>query len=266
MTKIDRVEQLPEWFDLQKYRECETFGAAQWERNLEDRAVVWNCIEIGEKYGLAELLPQEIEWVPLLLEKLRATPIESEAVRGSKPIRALHYDDIGHKLYDDSKDETLRTCWERLSSDPLGDSDNCRWSPIGTITTLFESGYPIMVDLRATDSVLTAAFSEWLKEARLNQPSSASKRERPAYQDWARYGLLPYLDLLIWAKETRHSISHQVMSEAVGYRKGGDSFRKTVPKLAAALMHSLAELEALASMEATSEQPGVRVTPEQLMT
>ncbi|AKN29155.1 hypothetical protein AB691_4303 [Stutzerimonas stutzeri] len=61
---------------------------------------------------------------------------------------------------------------------------------------------------------------------------------------------MPYLDLFIWSKETGNQISHHLMAEAVGYHKGGDSFRKTVPKLAAELMDSLAELEALASIEA----------------
>ena len=46
------------------------------------------------------------------------------------------------------------------------------------------------------------------------------------------------------------------MAQAVGYRKGGDSFRKTVPKLAGELMRSLAELEALAAIEAASEKLG----------
>lgn len=254
MAKIDRVEDLPEWFDLQKYRGCELFGAAQWFRNLEDRAVIWDCIEMGQRYGITALLPQEIEWLPQLLKGLRESPIQIEAVRGSKPIRAMQYDDIAHKFYDDGKTENLRDCWKEITADPLCAEHRCRWSPVGPITTLFQSGYPIMVDLRATDSVLTAAFSEWLKDCRAKQPSNASKRERPAYKDWARYGLLPYLDLTIWAKESGHLISHHLMAEAVGYRKGGDSFRKTVPKLASALMYSLAELEALASMENASEQ------------
>ena len=90
----------------------------------------------------------------------------------------------------------------------------------------------------------------------LEAVDAASKRERPAYKDWARYGLLPYLDLLTWAMETGNQIPHHVMAQAVGYRKGGDSFRKTVPKLAGELMRSLAELEALAAIEAASEKLG----------
>nr|WP_302850354.1 DUF6387 family protein [Pseudomonas aromaticivorans] len=112
----------------------------------------------------------------------------------------------------------------------------------------------LAVNLQANDSVLMAAFAAWLKDARIKHPTA--KRERPAYWSWAAYGLLPYLDLLIWAKETGSQIPHHVMAEAVGYRKGGDSFRKTVPKLATELMHNLGELEALAAIEAASEKLG----------
>ncbi|MCY1410335.1 hypothetical protein D9M71_257030 [compost metagenome] len=109
------------------------------------------------------------------------------------------------------------------------------------------------MDLRATDSVLIAAFCDWLKGARAKASTNISKRERPAYKDWARYGLLPYLDLRIWEMETGNRIPHRIMAEAVGYLKGGDSFRKTVPTLADDLMQSLSELEALAAVETRTE-------------
>ncbi|MCY1462919.1 hypothetical protein D9M71_807470 [compost metagenome] len=54
---------------------------------------------------------------------------------------------------------------------------------------------------------------------------------------------------------TGNQISHQVMSEAVGYRKGGDSFRKNVPTLRVELAQNLAELEALAAIERHLEKP-----------
>lgn len=115
----------------------------------------------------------------------------------------------------------------------------------------------IQVDMAATDAVLVAAFASWLKEQRMLETiDAASKRERLAYAKWHGYGLLPYLDLLIWAMETGNQIPHHVMAQAVGYCKGGDSFRKTVPKLADELMSSLAELEALAAIEAASEKLG----------
>lgn len=255
MAKIDRVEDLPEWFDLKNYEECMHFGARRWASNLEVRSIIFGCFETLEKHHIpVELYPQEMDWLPQVIADLRATPIEAGPNEKQGPIRALLYDDIAHRCLDDRKDQKLAEHWQQLSSNPSNGNSDFLFSEVGQITTLFDTGHPIMVDLRATDSVLIEAFAIWLKENRSKRAaSSASKRERPAYKDWARYGLLPYLDLSIWAKETGTQIPHHVMAEAVGYRKGGDSFRKTVPKLAADLMYSLAELDALAGIEAEPE-------------
>lgn len=37
MAKINRVDDLPEWFDLKKYIGCESFGAVAWLEQLERR-------------------------------------------------------------------------------------------------------------------------------------------------------------------------------------------------------------------------------------
>ncbi len=252
MAKIETLAQLPEWFRLEKYRECESFNAARWVNNLETRSVILDCFGVMENHRLPmELYPQIHEWLPAVLEALRRSPIEEGACRHSMPIRPLIFQDLAWQAQHDRGDERRTCLWEHVAA---GNYDN--WAleaRVGTITRLFDSAYPVMVDLQASDPVLIEAFADWLRTARAELPSGTSKRERPAYKDWGRYGLLPYLDLFIWAKETGNQISHHLMAEAVGYRKGGDSFRKTVPKLAAELMNSLAELEALASIEAQSE-------------
>lgn len=116
-----------------------------------------------------------------------------------------------------------------------------------------EKSCALNVDLSATDAVLIEAFKLWLKEVR--EQTTTHKRERPAYLSWARYGLLPYLDLSIWMKLTNKSIPHELMARAVGYPNGGDSWRKTVPKIREDLAQVLAELEALATIEADMEKP-----------
>jgi hypothetical protein len=129
-------------------------------------------------------------------------------------------------------------------------SDNELNTPIGIGS---DHSYPLNVDLRASDSILIEGFIALLRDVRSHQ-AVVSKRERPAYKLWAHYGLLPYLDLHIWSKESGASIPHHVMAEAVGYRKGGDSFRKTVPPLARSLMADLSNLEALSAIEGVPEE------------
>ncbi len=94
-----------------------------------------------------------------------------------------------------------------------------------------------------------------LKEVRAQQPE-IRKRNRPAYKDWARYGLLPYLDLLpFWSKETERNIPRRIFSAAVSrYDKGESALSKTVVPLAASLMRDLSELVALANYEGREQK------------
>jgi len=108
----------------------------------------------------------------------------------------------------------------------------------------------VMVNLDASNAEITRAFAAWLKEIRACKKPGA-KSSRPLYDRWAGYGLLPYLDLKIWAMETDSHIPRHVMSSDVaGYNKGESTFSKTVPPLAANLMRDLSELQALAAVEA----------------
>lgn len=275
MIKIDRVEDLPEWFDLEKYKPCETFGAAEWLHELGRRAelIRFHPDYMGSFEEQGDVLHELISELWRASTEVNSWPLRQSPVdlQGSAiaepalmPVRAVLTMDL---LMQTRRDEIAKM------EGKCGDEKVNRWAAIGDprfpmregvrvarvpieIDDYTERTPPrpvIQVDLSATDSVLLNAFGVWLKEARARQPV-ASKRERQTYKDWARYGLLPYLDLLIWAMETSSQIPHHVMAQAVGYRKGGDSFRKTVPKLAVEMMRSLAELEALAAIEAVSEK------------
>jgi hypothetical protein len=107
-----------------------------------------------------------------------------------------------------------------------------------------------MVNLGATDGEIKLAFDACLKEVRANQQAKA-KREKPSYKNWARYGLLPYLDLLIWSMETDTNIIDRVMSAAISaYDAGEGNLRTTLAPLAAELMSSLSALQALVAVQA----------------
>ncbi|MDO8863706.1 DUF6387 family protein [Haliea sp. E1-2-M8] len=249
MAKIDRVEDLPDWFDLDKYQLCKSFAAVDWLSNLETRRSIFELIALGDGEATKRA------------EYLRDDPIDNLLYcfggGPANPVRSLRYADLATRASFD------------ILLDPFLSKNNGLWAKIiehmttGNFFPSSELGtpigsdcldtYPILVDLRASDSILIDAFATWLRDAR-SEIAIDSKRERPAYKYWARYGLLPYLDLRIWSKETGHSIPHHVMAEAVGYRKGGDSFRKTVPPLAKRLMADLSNLEALAAIEGNPEE------------
>lgn len=268
MAKIDRVEDLPDWFDLDKYHECKKFNAGDWYNCLSVRREFMCVLFLGLRHGFSVDEFYGESCGPQVL--MRLDPLDWRAVRATHwgaseesksppdfPVRELEFVDLLFQRQSDFEDEAegrgsrMAELWRLL--------DNHAWSevmekldgvPVGSVGGRSET---IKVDMAATDAVLIAAFSSWLKRARAQYPTVTSKRERPAYKDWASYGLLPYLDLMLWSKEIGIHIPHHIMAEAVGYRKGGDSFRKTVPKLADDLMQSLSELEALAAIEADPE-------------
>ncbi|MBT8768079.1 DUF6387 family protein [Metapseudomonas boanensis] len=255
MAKIGRVEDLPGWFNLREYQSCESFMAIDWLTCLKTRQLIIELISIGDIYGASDLA-----------ERVRNDPtdcfrLDWEALES--PVRPLSFADIAFKggmslmlgpAFPKEAEQWAQTANKIAAGD---------WIPDSSMRTPIENSNDesrsLFVNLRATDSVLKDAFSAWLKDVR-SQQRTASKRERPAYHSWARYGLLPYLDLFIWTKLTGNQIPYQLMSEAVGYcqggsSKGGESFQRNVRPLRLNLPQKLAELEALAAIEAHQEEP-----------
>lgn len=273
MAKIERPEDLPSWYKLDKYAACANFDALQWLHQLERRS---ELLKLHPDFVITEQPEDELFksvamdiWKGTMTED--ATAIRNDPTRNASeiepatlPVRDVFALDLWRQAYLDEIEKRKG----RLSPEKAE-----RWRAIGdnraTLDDWLKSKHSaieidhyrpysppapvITVDMRATDSVLIDAFTNWLKEKRKHQAFAFSKREKPAYKDWARYGLLPYIDLMTWAKEHDHNIPHHFMAQTVGYVKGGDSFRKTVPKLADELMRDLSELEALAALESAAE-------------
>lgn len=269
MIKLDRLEELPEWFDLDSYRDCKKFNALDWYNCLTIRRELIGYLQFSSRHGI----PVRDVWgsvgEPQIL--IRRAPLDWRALRSTywfateesksppdSPVRELEFADLLFQResdFDDEyegKDSRKAELWMAFNNHNWTEAlEKLEGIAVGCVSGRLET---IKVDMAASDAVLITAFSTWLRRARARQPATTNKRERPAYKGWAGYGLLPYLDLMLWSKETGTRISHHTMAEAVGYRKGGDSFRKSVPKLANDLMSSLSELEALAAIEASLEQ------------
>ena len=245
MAKIDQVEQLPHWFSLKKYEDCASFKAIDWVTNLQARALILELISDGD-----------LSSAIAIAEPLREEPID--CFRGfsplpESPVKPMSFNDMIFEAWIDriplsSKGDLWTTTLDSIAAGAvIGDASlNV---PIGHDTN---SSRPLYVNLKATDAVLIEAFGKWLKSVR-PQSTPDSKRQKPPYQRWASYGLLPYLDLLIWSRETGNQIPMRLMASAVGYVKGGNSFEKTVPALADKLLKDIGELEALATLEGDSE-------------
>lgn len=287
MAKVNRVADLPDWFDLDNYNGTKDFGAAEWVEQLSRRRDLLkyhpdfssreSCKKGSKSYELRLLVWQsslrgkteEVEHIrqfPLFshgkesLEKYALAPSSQPVKPVSLLDLRLQKDRDSEAVLDKYAPQAVLDRWEVLNLDtvpilgaekiatalfPFAIESHARKGEVAPI---------ISVDLNATDAVLAKAFEIWLKEVRAQQPE-IRKRNRPAYKDWARYGLLPYLDLLIWSKETERNIPRRIFSAAVSrYDKGESALSKTVVPLAASLMRDLSELVALANYEGREQK------------
>lgn len=126
---------------------------------------------------------------------------------------------------------------------PLYESANCKYDE--NIVEVRESRRPsgdtaVNVNIALPDSVLLEDFKNWLSEIRKQQwPENQPKRyRRPDFQEWVRFGVLPFLDLTIWARETGVSIPNRVMADAIFelWDSDAETVRKTVAPLAMSLI------------------------------
>ncbi len=191
MAKIDRATDLPEWFDLEKYKDTRFFGALEWVYHLRNRWHLFDTFDAMLKEGIKfDELSERHCWLKKQLDDYRTTPLRTE--NGLKdflsiPVRDMTVGDLAGQNYfaelsasqeKFTPDEIIM--WEFYASDPVSKRQGLA-APIGLMETPVCSSVPLMVDLRATDSVLVSAFSKWLKNQRNKQPADAQrKREIPA--------------------------------------------------------------------------------------
>ncbi|MNC00354.1 hypothetical protein D3C76_345000 [compost metagenome] len=279
MIKINNTTDLPEWFDLEKYKKAENLDAAGWFIQLSLRKELYDLYEMFEKEGQDEssfFIGGEIlrGIVRQNLERLRSQPIHTDPIntdsyeslyascRASgykedlsiKPVRELSFQDLtAQRLWDESKGNG-KACqqnrWGILTAAELSD---CPTEPI-LVGILGQNQFATLVDMNASDAVLKHAFAAWLKETRKNELGTPPK-ESSLYKYWAGYGVLPYLDLRIWAMEKRLHIPGRVMSRAIcspNHDCGVENLRKTNARIAISLMRDLSELQALAAVESAT--------------
>lgn len=231
MVKIKRTKDLPEWFDLEKYRACKSFSAVEWYARLRERKHVAAMLfdesyaammqEIVDPDGSTERFKRALrEFSAPMLAAMRAAPLAE--VFSTK----LALSELSHSV-------------------PIRSADKVSPGEIPHFS-------PVMIDLRASDAALKDAFSAWLTKARSAQPQIA--KPKALYDRWADYGVLPYLDLSIWAWEVDAHIPDRVMSAAISRDDVGETnLRKTIKPLALGLLADLSALEEVASIDAARD-------------
>ena len=106
------------------------------------------------------------------------------------------------------------------------------------------------------DKVLIEQFKQMLESRRkplLKVGISIENKLRPDFEGWAKFGVLPYLDLNTWAELEGLTIPNRVMADAIfPVGEGGEEVvRKTTEKIAKEILTKshLNKLAALAAQE-----------------
>lgn len=285
MTKvtIKHVNELPDWYKLEKYETAKSLDAAGWYEQLSIRS----CLKSLLSYELKENLPisqQNLE----VLEGFRTTPIidvnnnflirvlccggELWELKTEDPKYSLgvHMTTVReHYLTEQSIEIEKRTYARNFFSQIWGEGifdepyvplkyPCTDWidEPIDGITNT--SGYTInvSVDLGLPDKVLIEQFKQMLESRRkplLKVGIFIENKLRPDFEGWAKFGVLPYLDLSTWAELEGVKIPNRVMADAIfpAGEGGEEVVRKTTQKIADEMLTKshLNKLAAIAAHE-----------------
>ncbi|MDO9366113.1 MAG: DUF6387 family protein [Methylotenera sp.] len=261
---IKHIKELPSWFKLGKYDVAKILDATGWYEQLSARRNLKLYVDRDIHDGSPSSL-QTLE----VLEALRATPIidvksnllvnvllaggSLEELKSGSPRYSLgvhmttvreHY--LAEGNIEDEKRTYARNFFAQIFSGDLFKEPyvplkyTCKdWidEPIDFIKSNQSLDINLTVDISLPDSVLIEQFKLFLREMRspLKQAGiSIDNKLRPDFDGWAKFGVLPYLDLSLWAEVEGLKIPNRVMADAIFPRgEGGEEVvRKTTQKLA----------------------------------
>jgi hypothetical protein len=282
MTKrISHVSNLPEWFNLEKYDAARSLNAVGWYEQLSIRRELINppYAAIRIESMLSEAPPILSDESKMLWDIICSTPILN--IEGKDLLRiypdggalyelkirkprysfgvrlttvAEHYK-TEHCIKSDMRNFARKYYCQKYGEDndltlPLPIQD---WfeHPIDAMTNYQRYDINIRVNTLLPDKILIEQFERLLHNYRSLQLKSGLKIgnvRKPEYSDWVRFGVLPYLDLLIWQQKTGKNIPNRVMADAIYPQGDGgeEVVRKTTAKIADELL-TLKHLETLAA-------------------
>ncbi len=287
---IKHVSKLPKWFSLEKYETAKSLDAAGWYDQLSTRRDMITLIGSPRWNGWKPNdLPKIAKHLIKVLEVIRAMPIFNiadntilatyffgGAIRDlkSKDLRyslGVHFTTV-RNLYltenniEEDKRAYARGFFERIfSNDFMGHEKPSTlkykyedWidEPVDGIVKNINFDINVTVNMLLPDKVLIEQFKQLLQRNR-NQLKRVGcvieNTEKPNFSAWCEHGVLPYLDLQMWQRETGMKIPNRVMADAIfpPGEGGEEKIRKTTKELAVNLLarNHLETLAALAVQE-----------------
>lgn len=284
---IKNVADLPSWFKLSNYVGAESLDATGWYEQLSFRKELYffqerseSSVEIRQMVTDASL---KIYKSPIIdfasddhlsvffsdgaLEELKSSKLRYSAGVRFMTVRDLYHTEI---LGCDSWDRNdfrkffshyLEEKNWRASPDVHPHSIELVDEPVNKNYT--SSGVYLCVNPDLPDHLLVKQFQQMLQSIR--NPNNDIFRpvrdhNRPAFSSWIAFGVLPYLDLQLWARENKVKIPNRVMADAIfpAGEGGEEVVRKTTEKMAIDLLSDghLKKLASIAAYEKAEKNNG----------
>lgn len=259
-NEVRKVSDLPEWFSIDKYAEASQLGFVGWYEQLKVRKSIIRLIELSTKPKITLDVFQAIrELIFELLSEIQEAPLHE---RGNSPlfeneVGTCHIYDRGVRLItvldlymmERSIEEDKRNyvrAWMEAKDSPAVASKvrsshiECKdWFnyPVDELTSVDVFGYTIRVNPLIPDNVLIDEFKDLLREIR-KHGSDYCNSQRPDFNGWIKFGVLPFLDLWMWQCVEDKHIPNRVMADAIfpAGEGGEEVVRKTTRKLAFSLL------------------------------
>jgi hypothetical protein len=275
------LRRLPSWFHVAHYRAVKQFGALDWYRQTALRQV---CL--AQLINMREPVPILQEWddvVQKALVRMREnpicdlarTPFDHEAFslcrnvgfRQAPVVRSMTLEDlyitdwyVRRNLQPHQIAEAQRMASDQSPSSILRFAFCAEWMSAKVDDECLGRGYvPIMINLDFPNHLLTKHFNRHIQQLRhlSKGKSKEAGKKSPNVKTWGRIGLLPCMDLLLWAEEERSRIPDSLIADALAPEGDLDEeqVRKTIRPLAAELLRPMGDstadnrLRALALVE-----------------
>lgn len=279
--KIKHVQDLPKWFDLKKYDEQNTLDATGWyeqllirqqikefsKSNIKD--IVQNQFNILKENPIIKI-EQDCYFANTFLSD-ELWELKNKKIKYSLGVHKLTI----HELYllendiqKSKRDHARRYFDNRFSMNLIPALDYTEHSfetwmddPIDVQKGTPDSLLHLTVDVSLPKKILIDQFTiliDGLKQRLSSVGVTLESKLRSDFEGWIKFGILPYLDLEIWADFENVTIPNRVIADAIFLPGDGgeEVVRKTTQKIADEILseNHLNKLLSIASQEITEQK------------
>lgn len=260
-SRSNRTSNLPSWFSAEKYDKAHSLTALGWYERLLLRQICMAYVERPADRFEYRIARSEREGVTAVLHLLREAPlIEMTTCAAAWPLikTIMKYENHENRLAVHAM--TILELDQIRQGLPKGHLEGLQqleaegyptlksersintWmrTPVSQDSSLPTSLGAVAVNLDYPNKVLVAQFKSWLKQVRDKSSGSHDKQffRLPELAEWVEMGLLPCMDLLLWAVENEKKISNRLLADALSGSSGSDedAVRKATRPLAESLL------------------------------